>query len=143
MLLDDVNLHLAPPPPAPAPTEPLAATPAARRHGVARPHTVFMLLRALPAWTRLDAEARDAVADDALLRLCREHPRVQLRFYEAGPGPCTDLLVWDAADVPAWQAAHAALRSHALLAGGYFELLDLIRATPDGWRDFAWARGLR
>lgn len=129
MLLADVN-HLAPP---------AGSPPAAAR----RPLTVFMLLQARPAWTGLEPAARDAVADDALLRLCREHPQVRLRFYEAGPGRCTDLLVWDADDAPAWHAAHAAMASHALLAGGYFEVLDLISATPDGWRDFAWERGLR
>lgn len=124
-----------PPGPVPAPAAPAAAP--------ARPCSVFMLLRATPAWLALPSTRREALADDAQVLLCRQMPGVRLRCFDAAGfhGRCTDLLVWDAPDLPSCHAAIALLREQGWLDALHFEQLDLIPAVPDGWREFLWESG--
>ncbi len=99
--------------------------------------TVFLLLRALPAWLALDREARDAIAGQALEEALADG-KVSMRFFdaEAFSGACSDVAMFEADDPGQWYFAFERLRDSALFATPYFEVINIIPAYEDGHRQF-------
>lgn len=108
-----------------------------------RPYTVFMLLKATAEWLALSRDERDAFYDSALVQVFNRFPSVRLRCFDASAfhGRCSDVLVWDTTDLPEFHEAVETLRSHPLLGRHFFDIVDVIPAIPDGWRDFEWNHG--
>jgi hypothetical protein len=109
---------------------------------MSRRYTFFMLLRATPAWLRLPRPRRAEFAELEIAPLLTRHPEVSLRFYdaEAFSGRCSDVAIWETGDLRAWTFLVDALRDSAFFAEPYFELLDIIPAIEDGWREYDRAR---
>lgn len=105
---------------------------------MSRRYTFFMLLRATPAWLRLPRPQRAAFTEREIAPLLARHCAVSLRFYdaEAFSGRCSDIAVWETADLQAWYFLVDALRDSAFFAEPYFELLDIVPAIEDGWREY-------
>lgn len=101
-------------------------------------YTFFMLLRATPAWLRLPRSQRAEFTERGIAPLLARHSAVSLRFYdaEAFSGRCSDIAVWETADLQAWHFLVDALRDSAFFAEPYFELLDIVPAIEDGWREY-------
>ena len=101
-----------------------------------RPYTVFMLLKATARWLALSPDERDAICDRARLKVFNRFPDVRLSFFDASAfhGRCSDVLVWEAGDMPEYRDAVDTLRSDELLAQPYFELLDVIPSLADRGR---------
>ena len=99
-----------------------------------RPHTVFMLLQSQPDWLRLSrAERRRFVADEIAPLLAR-HPEVGLRFYDAEAfcGRCTDVAVFETADLRAYRFLVDGLRDTPFFSQPYFTVVDIVPAVEDG-----------
>jgi hypothetical protein len=101
-----------------------------------RPYTVFMLLRATGTWQALSKDEREAICDRARLKVFNRFPDVRLNFFDASAfhGRCSDVLVWEAGDMPEYRDAVDTLRSDELLAGPYFDVLDVIPSVSDAAR---------
>lgn len=107
--------------------------------------TVFMLLRSSPAWLAKDRAARGAFVETIVRPIFAARPEVSMRYYdaEAFHGRCTDLMVFETADLLAYNDLIEALRDTDLLGGvPYFEVVDVIPALEDGWRAYEGRAGL-
>lgn len=98
-----------------------------------RPYTVFMLLKATASWLALGKDERDAICDRARLKVFNRFPDVRLSFFDASAfhGRCSDVLVWEASDMPEYREAVDTLRCDELLAKPYFDVLDVIPSMSD------------
>ena len=99
--------------------------------------TIFLLLRALPAWLALDRETRNRTAGQALEEALA-NGAVSMRFFdaEAFSGTCSDVAVFEADDPGQWYFAFERLRDSALFATPYFEVVNIVPAYEDGFRQF-------
>lgn len=109
------------------------------------PFTLFMLLRSQPAWLALDRPARRAFVAEQVQPAFAAWPQVAMRYYdaEAFHGRCTDVMVFETADLIAYNHLIEALRDTDFLGGvPYFEVVDIIPALEDGWRAYEAEAGL-
>ena len=102
--------------------------------------TIFVLLRATPAWLRHSPAERDAIAAECLAAALVDD-RVTLRFYdaEAFAAPCSDLAVFETTDLQAYYFVMERLRSTPLISAPYFEILSILPALENGFRRFQQA----
>ncbi len=110
----------------------------------AAPFTIFMLLRSSPAWLAKNRPARGAFVEAVVRPIFAARPQVAMRYYdaEAFHGRCTDLMVFETADLVAYNDLIEALRDTDLLGGvPYFEVVDVIPALEDGWRAYETRAG--
>lgn len=100
--------------------------------------TLFMLLRSQPAWLALSRAERGAYVAAEVSPILARWPQVGLRFYdaEAFSGRCTDLMVFETADLQAYAFLIDALRDTAFLGRPYFEVLEIIPALEDGYKAY-------
>lgn len=105
----------------------------------------FVSLRSQPAWLALGRQQRA----DYLAARVRPHfaryPRVRLRFYdaEAFSGRCTDMMVFETADLRAYSSLIDALRDEAFFGLPYFEVLDVVPALENGYAEYDAEMGVR
>lgn len=101
-----------------------------------RPYTVFMLLKATASWLALSQHERETICDRARLKVFNRFPDVRLSFFDASAfhGRCSDVLVWEAGDMPEYRDAVDALRCDELLAKPYFDVLDVIPSMSNDAR---------
>ena len=101
-------------------------------------YTIFLHLRALPAWLALPRTERDAVAAEALL-LADFDRAGSLRFFdaEAFTARCSDIAMVTTADLQAFYFAIERLRDTALFATPYFELVSILPCIENGFQHFA------
>jgi hypothetical protein len=99
--------------------------------------TIFILLRALPAWLSLPRAQRSAIATEALSVALAEAP-VTLRHYdaEAFSAFCSDLSVFETDDLGAFYFVMERLRDTPIFAVPYFDLIQILPAIEDGYRHF-------
>lgn len=102
------------------------------------PFTFFIHLRATPAWLALSREGRAAYVEEAVRPIFARHPAVTARFYdaEAFSGRCSDMAVIEARDLRQYRFLIDALRDEAFFGLPYFEVLEIIPAVEDGYRDY-------
>jgi hypothetical protein len=99
--------------------------------------TLFVLLRALPAWLALPRARRDAIGSTAVAQALAGQP-VTLRHFdaEAFTAQCSDVSLFETDDLRAFYAVMERLRDSPLFAHPYFELVQIIPAIEDGFRQF-------
>lgn len=101
------------------------------------PFTAFLHLRALPAWLALPRETRGEIAAKALDHALPDNT-FTLRFFdaEAFHGRISDVAMLTATDPRAYYFAIERLRDTPLFATPYFDLVDIIPAYENGFREF-------
>lgn len=106
--------------------------------------TFFMLLRSQPSWLALTRSERMAFIDATVRPIFGRYPDVALRFYdaEAFSGRATDVAVFETANLRAYYFLIDALRDTPFLGLPYFEVLDIIPAIEDGYREYDAAEGV-
>lgn len=111
---------------------------------MARRYTFFMLLRSMPGWLRLGRDQRQRFLADYVRPLFARYPAVTLRFYdaEAFSGRCTDVAVFETADLQAYTFLIDGLRDTAFFSQPYFEILDIVPAVEDGYVEYDRAHGV-
>jgi hypothetical protein len=106
--------------------------------------TVFLLLKAAPAWLRLQREERFRVAEAAFATAFKTST-LRLRYFdsEAFSSRVSDVAMLEADDLEAYYFAIERLRDTPLLSHPFFEIVEVIPALENGHQAFeaAEARG--
>jgi Darcynin, domain of unknown function len=99
--------------------------------------TIFVFLRALPAWLALPREQRRALAE-ANVAAALKGSGVALRHFdaEAFTAICSDISLFEADDLIAFYAVMERLRDSVLFTKPYFELVQIIPAIEDGFQHY-------
>ncbi|NIZ12106.1 darcynin family protein [Phaeobacter sp. HF9A] len=97
------------------------------------PLTLFILVRALPAWLALSRAERQDIAASALPR---DDTQVRLFDCEAFSAMCSDIWMLSAPGVGALNTAMERLRDTPLFAQPYFDFVAILPVIENGWRDF-------
>ena len=97
-------------------------------------HAFLMSVHTTPAWLAKPPPERFRFVDDVVRPLLARHPEVRLRFFdaEAFHARVTDVLLWETADVMAYQALVEELRETPFW-DTYFEIVDIVPAVESGW----------
>ncbi len=97
-------------------------------------HAFFMSVRTTPDWLLLIPKERFAFLDDVIRPILVKHPTVTMRYFdaEAFTAQVTDVLLWETADVMAYQAVVEDLRE-TLFWGTYFEVVSIVPAIENGY----------
>lgn len=98
-------------------------------------YTVFVLLRALPAWLGLSREQRNDIAETSLSDAL-EGNSVTLQHYdaEAFSSFCSDVSVFTAHNLLDFYCVMERLRDSPMFSVPYFELVQILPALQDGFR---------
>lgn len=109
-----------------------------------RTFTFFMQLKTLPAWLQMQRAERNAFIAQKIGPILARYDAVRLRFYdaEAFSGRCTDVAVWETTDLQQYYFMMDALRDTAFFAAPYFEVIDIIPAIEEGYREYDEAEGV-
>ena len=96
------------------------------------PMTVFMLVRATPAWLALTPNDRFAFFAREIVPRIAAHPQVRMRFYDSEfyNARVSDVLAWEVADRHAYELVVEGLRETAWW-GGYFEVVEILPAVEN------------
>ena len=102
-----------------------------------RCYTFFMLLQSTPRWRALGLDEQHAHHDALLTHVFEAYPELSLRRFDSAAfaGRCSDVLVWETSDVAQYYEAVEALREAGLLTRPWFEIVDVIPAIEDAWRE--------
>ena len=102
-----------------------------------RRYTFFMLLQSTPRWRALELDAQLAHHDALLVRVFDAYPELSLRRFDSAAfaGRCSDVLVWETSDVAQYYEAVASLRDAGPLGAVWFDVVDVIPAVEDAWRE--------
>jgi hypothetical protein len=106
--------------------------------------TIFMSLKTQAAWLALSRRARQDFLGETVRPILARYPRVALRYYdaEAFTGVCTDMAVFETADLRAYQFLVDALRDTPFLGLPYFAVVDIVVAVEDGYRAYNREQGV-
>lgn len=106
--------------------------------------TFFMSLRSQPSWLAFTRQQRADFIAEVVQPIFARHPAVKLRFYdaEAFSGRCTDMAVFETSDLRAYAFLIDALRDTPFFGLPHFEVLDIIPAMENGYRDYDAAMGV-
>jgi len=90
-------------------------------------HAFAMLVHTTPAWLRMPPPQRFAFVDESIRPLVARHPAVRMRFFdaEAFSARYTDMVLWETADVLAYQALVEELRETPFW-DTYFEVVEIV-----------------
>jgi hypothetical protein len=102
-----------------------------------RRYTFFMLLQSTPHWRALSVDEQHAHHDALLTQVFDGYPELQLRHFDstAFAGRCSDVLLWETADVAQYYHAVERLRDRGPLGSQWFNVVDVIPAVEDAWRE--------
>jgi len=97
--------------------------------------TVFLMLRAAPAWLALPRDRRAEIGSKALAHAFGSGD-LSFRFFdaEAFNARISDVAMIETADPQAYYFAIERLRDSPLIADGYFEVVEIVPAYEDGHR---------
>jgi hypothetical protein len=100
-------------------------------------YTIFMALRARPEWLRLSREERSDIAEKAMATALDGLP-VRIRHFdaEAFSAVCSDVSLFETDDLEAYYFAIERLRDSAIFSKPYFEVVAIIPAMENGYRNF-------
>lgn len=103
--------------------------------------TVFLLLMASPEWLALDRGERAGLSE-AALGSAFPNEAVSFRFYdaEAFSARVSDIMVITADTPHDYYFAIERLRDTPLVADRYFQIVEIIPAYEDGFREFENAK---
>lgn len=101
----------------------------------APPLSLFLLVRALPAWLALPRPDRRQIGDAALATL---PDGLSFRQFdtEAFSAMCSDIWLIEGATPRSLNAAMERLRDTPLFSVPYFEFAGILPALEDGWQTF-------
>lgn len=96
--------------------------------------TVFILVRALPAWLALTRDERRRLGQEA----APVEPGIGFRAFdcEAFSALCSDLWMLDVPTPGALNRVIERLRDTPLFAVPYFELVSILPSIEDGWQRY-------
>lgn len=96
--------------------------------------TIFTLLKTTRHWLNLAPEARFAFIKEKVKPILEAHPEVTMRFFdtESYTARVTDIVLWQTADLAAYQSVVKGLRDTAFW-DHYFEVLEIIPALEDAY----------
>lgn len=99
--------------------------------------TVFLLLMATPEWLALDRAERTRISEDAL-GAAFDGETVSFKFYdaEAFSARVSDIMVVTADTPRDYYFAMERLRDTALIVNRYFQVVEIIPAYKNGFREF-------
>ena len=99
--------------------------------------TLFLMLNASMDWLRMPRAEREIIAEKSLARVLSGQD-VKLRHFdaEAFHGRISDVAMIEAETADAAYFAIERLRDTALIAQGYFTVVDIVPAFEDGFRAF-------
>ena len=105
-------------------------------------YTVFVLLKALPSWLSLSRSRRNEIAGAAMSRALLDDA-VTVRHFdaEAFSSFCSDVAVFETSDMMRFYFVMERLRDSPLFAEPYFELIQIVPAIEDGFRQFEQSAG--
>jgi hypothetical protein len=97
-------------------------------------HTFFMLVRTTNEWIRLTPKERFAFVGDVVAPILRAHPTVNMRYFdsEAFSANVSDIVMWETADVMAYQAVVESLRETPFW-GHYFEIREIVASVENAY----------
>ncbi|NIZ10196.1 darcynin family protein [Pseudooceanicola sp. HF7] len=98
-----------------------------------KPLTLFLLVRALPAWLALPRPRRQEIA---LAAAPSEYIRLRQFDCEAFSAMCSDIWMLTAESAGAINSAMERLRDTPLFAQPYFEFVAILPCIEDGWRTY-------
>lgn len=101
-------------------------------------YTFFVMLRATPAWLRLTRDERRALTDRHLGGALTASPGIRVRHFdaEAFTAVCSDVMMVDTDDPGLHYFFMERLRDTPLIHVPYFEVVHIIPAVEDGFRQF-------
>jgi hypothetical protein len=96
--------------------------------------TLFTLLKTTRHWLDLTPEARFAFIKKTVRPILDANPAVTMRFFdtESYSARVTDIVVWQTADLAAYQRVIKGLRDTSFW-DRYFEVLEIIPALEDAY----------
>lgn len=96
--------------------------------------TIFTLLKTSRHWLDMEPEARFAFIAGKVKPILEAHPEVTMRFFdtESYTARVTDIVLWQTADLAAYQSVIKGLRDTAFW-DHYFEVLEIIPALEDAY----------
>ena len=99
--------------------------------------TLFLMLHASVDWLRIPRAERDEIAEKSLVHALSGQD-VKLRHFdaEAFHGRISDVAMIEAETADAAYFVIERLRDTALIAQGYFSVVDIVPAFEDGFRVF-------
>lgn len=104
-------------------------------HTLASPTlTLFILVRALPAWLALERSERRRMA--GTIAPLPDDLRLRQFDCEAFSAMCSDIWMLSGTSLEALNAAMERLRDTPLFARPYFEFVAILPAIEDGWKRF-------
>jgi Darcynin, domain of unknown function len=97
-------------------------------------HTFFMLVRTTREWIRLTPKERFAFVGEVIAPILQAHPAVTMRYFdsEAFSANVSDILMWETADVMAYQSVVEGLRE-TLFWGHYFEMREIVASVENAY----------
>ncbi len=97
-------------------------------------HAFFMHLRTTTAWLKLSPKDRFAFVGEVIRPLLAKHPKVSMRYFdaEAFSAEVSDVILWETADVMAYQAVVEDLRE-TMFWGTYFEVVGIVASVENGY----------
>ncbi|MEC9347540.1 MAG: darcynin family protein [Pseudomonadota bacterium] len=97
-------------------------------------YSLFMLVRATPAWLALPPPERSGWFDRIVRPLLARRPAVRLRYFDAEffHARISDVMLWQTGDLDAWRALVEDLRETPFW-GHYFEVLEIVPTVEDAW----------
>lgn len=101
-------------------------------------HAFFVLVRALPAWLRLSREKRTQIRFNEIGPLLEQYPQVAARSFdaEAYHARSSDVFMFETADLRAYYFLIEALRDGSIFSVPFFEVVEIIPAIENGFRQY-------
>ncbi len=97
-------------------------------------HSIFMTLKATPAWLALPPAQRFGFLDATIRPLLAAHPAVALRYFdaEAYSAQVSDVALWETDDLAAYHSVVEALRETRFW-DDYFAVVAIIPSIESGF----------
>jgi chlorite dismutase len=97
-------------------------------------HTFFMLVKTTPTWLALTPTERFGFLGEVIAPILERNPNVHMRFFdsEAFASRYSDVVMWETADVLAYQAVVEELRETKFW-DHYFSVVEIVAAIENGY----------
>ena len=99
-------------------------------------YSIFLLVRATPAWLALAPEARFAFLEEEIQGRLEAHPGVALRFWDVEhmSARVSDVLLFETQDLAQYRSLIEGIRE-TLFWDHYFEVLEILPGIENGYAE--------
>ena len=99
-------------------------------------YSIFMLVRATPAWLALSPKERFAFLEDEVQGRLEDHPGVALRFWDVEhlSARVSDVLLFETQDLAQYRSLIEGIRE-TLFWDHYFEVLEILPGIENGYAE--------